>query len=102
MQRKDVMNVFSQDISEKMRFSRSSYDYQCIFFNDHFHCGVWRMTKKDTGRICGYEVVKGIRRIQPDGSIIYRYPGDEQFGRSGFYGYDLNRLLRHLDEWMEI
>ena len=46
--------------------------------------------------------MKGIKYTQPDGSIVYIYPGDEQFGRSGFYGYDLNRLLRHLDEWMEI
>ena len=70
MQRKDITNVFLKDIKKKMRFSRSGYDYQCIFFNDHFHCGVWRMTKKDTGRICGYEVVKGIKDIQPDGSIV--------------------------------
>lgn len=94
--------IKSKDISEKMRFSRIGYDYECVFYNQDFHCGVWRMTKKDSGRFGGYEVVKGIRHKQPDGSFVWSYPGDEDFGRYGFFDYNLERLLRHLDEWMEL
>ena len=96
------MSIAAKDIKEKMRFSRCGYDYRCIYFNQDYHCGVWKMTRIDNGRFGGYEVVKGYKYRQPDGSIVYRYPGDEQFGILGFYGYDLERLLRHLDEWMEL
>lgn len=94
------MSIAAKDIKEKMRFSRIGYDYECIYYNQDFHCGVWKMTKN--GRFGGYEVVKGFRYRQPDGSIVYRYPSDEQFGVYGFYGYDLERLLVHLDRWMEL
>ena len=94
----EQLSIVAKDISEKMIFSRCGYDYQCI----DFHCGVWKMTDKDTGRFSGYEVVKGLKYKQPDGSIAYRYPGDELFGYLGFYGYNLDRLLKHIDEWMEL
>ena len=54
------MSILAKDISEKMRFSRIGYDYRCIFFNPDFHCGVWRMTRKDDGSFGGYELVKGV------------------------------------------
>lgn len=96
------MNIVAKDISEKMRFSRVGYDYECIFFNQDFHCGVWRMTRKEDGRFGGYEVVKGYKCKNGDGSVVYRYPGDEDFGRLGYYGYDLSRLMKYLDEFMEL
>ena len=102
MQKRDFTNVFSKDISEKMRFSRCGYDYQCIYYNQDFHCGVWRMTRKEDGRFSGYEVVRGKHRLNPDGTVVYNYPSDEDFGVYGFYGYHLDRLLVHLDEWMEL
>lgn len=94
--------IKSKDISEKMRFSRCGYDYECIYYNQDFHCGVWRMTSKSTGRFGGYEVVSGRRHKQPDGSVVWCYPGDEEFGTYGFYSYHLDRLLVYLDRWMEL
>lgn len=32
-----------------------------------------------------FELVKGIKVKNPDGSYVYRYPGDEQFGTYGWY-----------------
>ena len=96
------MSIAAKDISEKKSFSRCGYNYQCIYYNQDFHCGVWKMTNKNTGRFGGYEVIKGVKYRQPDGSIVYRYPGDEQFGVYGFYSYNLDRLLKHIDEWMEL
>lgn len=37
------------------------------------------------GRLIAYEVVKGVRTKLPDGSIVYRYPSNEQFGSKGYY-----------------
>lgn len=94
--------IKTKDISEKMRFSRIGYDYRCIYFNQYFHCGVWRMTRKDDGSFGGYEVVKGIRHRLQDGSVVWSYPGDEDFGVFGYYGYHLDRLLVYMDQWMEL
>lgn len=38
-----------------------------------------------SGRLYGYEVVKGVRRKNPDGEIVYTYPSSEQFGRYGYF-----------------
>lgn len=95
------MNITATDIKEKMVFTRIGYEYRCIYYNDVFHCGVWRMTRQD-GSLVGYEVVRCYRYRNPDGSIIYRYPGDEDFGVSGFYDRNLGRLMVHLDRWMEL
>ena len=96
------MSIVAKDISEKMRFSRCGYDYQCIYYNPDFHCGVWKMTDKNTGRFSGYEVVKGLKYKQPDGSIVYRNPGDEQFGVYGFYTHNIDRCKEILDSWLNI
>ena len=96
------MSIAAKDISEKKSFSRCGYNYQCIYYNQDFHCGVWKMTNKNTGGFGGYEVIKGVKYRQADGSIVYRYPCDEQFGVYGFYGHNLNSLLRHIYEWMEL
>ena len=44
----------------------------------------------------------GRRHKQPDGSVVWCYPGDEEFGTYGFYSYHLDRLLVYLDRWMEL
>ena len=92
------------DISEKMAFSRAGYDYQNIVFDKEHHCGIWKVSKKIDGVVqdMGYEVVRGIKRKNPDGSIVYVYPGDEQFGVNGFYSYDLDRCREILDSWIAV
>ena len=104
MQRKDIRNVLAKDISEKMEFSRVGYDYKNIVFDAEHHCGIWKMTKNvgDVVKDMGYEVVKGIKRKNPDGSIVYRYPGDEEFGVNGFYTCNFERCKEILDSWLEV
>lgn len=38
-----------------------------------------------SGRLFGYEVVKGVKHKNPDGSIVYSYPSSEQFGTYGYF-----------------
>lgn len=102
MKKRDFTKVFSKDISEKKEFDRIGYHYERIFYYAPAHCCVYRMTRKEDGRFSGYEVVRGKRRLNPDGMVVYNYPSDEDFGTYGFYGYHLDRLLVHLDEWMEL
>lgn len=104
MQRKDIRNVLTKDISEKMEFSRVGYDYKNIVFDADHHCGIWKMTKNVGGifKDMGYEVVKGHKYKNPDGSIVYRYPSDEKFGVNGFYTFDFDKCKKILDSWCTI
>ena len=92
------------DISEKMTFRRVGYDYQNIVFDKEHHCGIWKVSMEIDGVVqdMGYEVIKGIKRKNPDGSIVYVYPSDEQFGVNGFYTYNLDRCKEILDYWLTI
>ena len=92
------------DISEKMEFRRKGYDYKNIVFDADHHCGIWKMTKNVGGVVkdMGYEVVRGIKNKNPDGSIVYYYPGDEQFGVCGFYTFDFERCREILDSWISV
>ena len=42
-----------------------------------------------------YEVVRGKRYVNPDGSIVYTYPGSEDWGRYGYTVYK-NRFAEKL------
>ena len=100
----DNEKIVKKDISKKMTFRRSGYDYQNIVFNEEHHCGIWKMSKETEGVVkdMGYEVVKGVKKKNPDGSIVYVYPVDEQFGVYGFYTYSLERCKEILDSWLTI
>ena len=91
------------DISEKMEFRRAGYDYKNVVFDAAHHCGIWRMTKVIDRKVegMGYEVVKGVRKKNPDGGVVYCYPGDEQFGVSGFFSYDYDRCKEIMDRWLK-
>ena len=93
-----------KEIHQKMTFKRSGCDYKNILFDEEHHCGIWEMTKVigSKTKFMGYEVVKGIKAKNPDGSIVYCYPGDEQFGVYGFYTHSLDRCKEILDSWLDV
>ena len=95
---------YYKSISEKMTFKREGYDYQNIVFDEEHHCGIWKMSKEIDGVVkdMGYEVVKGLKRKNSDGSIVYVYPEDERFGIYGFYTYSLERCKEILDSWIAV
>ena len=92
------------DISEKMTFRRVGYDYQNIVFDEEHHCGIWKVSMEIDGIVndIGYEVVRGIKKKNSDGSIVYVYPSNEQFGINGFYTYNLDRCKEILDSWIAV
>ena len=99
-----IEKTVRKDISEKMTFRRAGCDYQNIVFNEEHHCGIWKMSKEIDGVVkdMGYEVVKGVKIMNPDGSIVYVYPSDKHFGVYGFYTYNLERCKEILDYWFSI
>lgn len=77
-------------ISELKEFKRDGYLTKYVA-ND----GLWYLFS--IGR--GYEIVRAVKRKQPDGSDVYCYPSSEQFGVNGWYicGTKTN-MLRSLEK----
>lgn len=73
------MRLQAKDLSERLEFKRRGYNYKNIYLNNEKHTGVWEVSL--LGNIQGYEVIKGKKRRNPDGNIVYTYPSDEMFGR---------------------
>jgi len=77
--------IFRTDISEKKEFSFEGdtlKQKECVDEENHIYV-YERYNWK--GRLYGYEVVKGVRKKQPSGDIVYVYPSSEQFGKYGYF-----------------
>mgnify|MGYP003293731388 CR=1 FL=1 len=77
------MKVFATDIKDKKVFNRIGCTYYQVYADHDNHIYVYDIINQD-GIHRGYEVVKGLKRKNPDGSTVYVYPSDEQFGIYGF------------------
>lgn len=77
-------------ISELKEFKRGGYITKYVANN-----GLWYLFSTEGG----YEIVRAVKRKQPDGSEVYCYPSSEQFGVSGWYicGTKTN-MLRSLEK----
>lgn len=51
-------------------------------------------------RVCGYELIKAPAHKNPDGTIIHRYPYNEEWGKYGFTFMDINsnKFKKRLEE----
>ena len=80
-----MKEIYSTDISQKKEFKFEGdtlRQKECVDEEKHIYV-YERYNWK--GRLYGYEVVKGVRRKQPNGEIVYVYPSSEQFGRYGYF-----------------
>lgn len=86
------------DIKDKTHFRRIGYDYYRVYLDDERHIAVYEMERE--GMHHGYEVIKGKKYKNPDGSIVYTYPSDEDFGTYGWYIYfaDANLEMEKISE----
>lgn len=78
-------NFFKTLIQEKKEFNRIGYHYkQVMDYGDNIY--LYKMTPTNFKlNYSQYELVIGVKRRQPDGSVVYVYPSDEQFGTYGWY-----------------
>lgn len=75
------------DLKEQNSFRKFDEDFSKIWSDDEHHIYVFKRVKKyESGKdSISYEVIKGIKRKNPDGTIVYTYPSSEQFGKNGYY-----------------
>jgi len=81
------MKFKATDINEKKEFDRIGYHYTRVLADDEKHVYLYEMKHKDYEHYPAYELVIGKPYKNPDGSIVYRYPGDEDFGTYGWFIY---------------
>ena len=87
---------YRKDLTEMFEFDRCGYHYVNICYDKDNHKGIWEMRKGD--RSYGFEVVRGRKHTNPDKTVSYFYPCDEQFGTYGWYLCGRNALNRSLDK----
>ena len=75
--------VYAKDIRGKRVFARIGCTYYQVYADHDRHIYIYDIINQD-GIHRGYEIVKGVKHKNPDGSIVYTYPSDEQFGIYGF------------------
>lgn len=82
------MKIFSKDIKERKEFDRIGYHYTQVKADNENHIYLYEMKHNDPNvkiPYSQYELVKGKKHTNPDGNIVYSYPGDEDFGTYGWY-----------------
>ena len=84
--------VKHRDLKEQNNFRKFGDDFTKIYSDDDRHIYVFKRSHKFTKHngvkveIVAYEVIKGVKRNNPDGTVAFTYPSSEQFG---LYGYTI-------------
>lgn len=76
-----MKEIVLQDLKDVDSFVKFGDKFDKVYADDSKHLYVF----KRQGKGVGYEVVKAVKRKNPDGSTVYTYPSSEQFGVYGFY-----------------
>lgn len=77
--------IYTKDISEKLEFKFGEDTLKQLYCaNEEQHIYVYERYNH-AGRLFAYEVVRGKKRKNPDGSIVYSYPSSEDFGSYGLF-----------------
>lgn len=79
------MKIFVKDIGELKEFEKHGDTFKQIRHNADTGWWLYERTNKEH-KSKHYEVVKGVKYSNPDGNVVFMYPGDSQWG---LYGYTI-------------
>ena len=79
----DMDRIARKDIGEKKVFKRIGCTYYQVYADRDRGIYVYDIINQD-GMHRGYEVIRAPKFTNPDGSVVRRYPGDEEFGKYGW------------------
>ena len=93
-----------KDIKDKKTFKRIGYTYTQVLADDENHVYLYKMEKKGMIDCYHYELVKGKKHKNPDGTIVYMYPGDEDFGTYGWFilGNEKYATEKICEKWLSL
>lgn len=75
------MRIIAKDISEMKEFTKYGDTFRQIRNNPETGWWLYERRGKDNR---SYEVVKGVKHKNPDGTIVYIYPSTEHWGKYGY------------------
>ena len=75
----NMKEIYSTDISELPTFEKYGETFTLIERNEENNTYLYKRTNKETGKV-SYEVIKPIKRKNPDGTTVYCYPSESSFG----------------------
>lgn len=100
-----MKKIFYNDISERKTFKMFGDLFVLIARNIEHNTYLYKRVKLSTdeyGETSGYEIVKPIKRKNPDGTTVYVYPSSEQFGYGrALYTPIFERALTYLDNGLQ-
>lgn len=73
------IEIFGRSIDDMKTFSKYGDDFTFIKKNEEMNTCLYKRVNIETGLVY-YEVVVPKKSKNPDGSIVYVYPGAESFG----------------------
>lgn len=73
--------IYAKDIKGTHSFKKYGYNYEKVYADDDRHIYIFKVSDED---FISYEVILGKRRKNPDGNIVYTYPGNNDWGSLGF------------------
>lgn len=86
---KKEINITSRDISELKEFNEHGTRLVQSGYNEQTGRYLYKRYYIDSptlgNRLMGYEIIKPCKRKNPDGTVVYTYPSNSQFGSYGWY-----------------
>lgn len=88
------LNIKKTDIRDKTQFNFEDDTLKFLVYHGPddgtgtYLYGRYHRTdcrKESVGKLYGFEVVRPVKRKQPDGSLVLCYPSSEQFGLYGWF-----------------
>lgn len=80
-----MVKIELKDIGEMKTFEKYGDTFKQMRNNSETGWWLYERTNNETGRQ-HYEVVRGVKRKNPDGTTVYAYPSSEMWGT---YGYSI-------------
>lgn len=77
-------NLKHKNIEKLETFVKFGEIFTKVWADDQKHVYVFKR-QKNGGTYMGFEVVRGHKFTNPDGSVVYAYPSSEEFGKNGYY-----------------
>jgi len=93
--------IYSKDIKDVQSFQKYGNNYEKVYADDDRHIYIFKAFDEN---FTSYEVILGKRVKNPDGNIVYTYPGNNDWGKLGFTIRGCNgmeasmRVVKELEE----
>ena len=75
----NMKEIYRTDISELPTFEKYGETFTFLQHNEKNNTYLYNRTNKETGKV-SYEIIKPIKRKNPDGTTVYCYPSESSFG----------------------